>query len=121
MIDERALCARFARLELATLRRWVEEGWVRPRRQSDLLVFDEADVARVALLCDLAFDIEIEERSLPVVLSLLDQVYDLRRQMGALAQAISALPTDARGMVRARLRQAGPPGEAPAVWGSEEG
>lgn len=104
MIDDRALCARFTRLELTTLHRWVEQGWVRPRRQAELLVFDETDVARVALLCDLTFEIELAEESLPVVLSLLDQVYDLRRQMGALAQAIAALSPEARGEVRAHLR-----------------
>ena len=104
MIDDRALCARFTRLELTTLHRWIDQGWVRPRRQAELLVFDETDVARVALLCDLAFEIEIAEESLPVVLSLLDQVYDLRRQMGALTQAVAALPAEVRGEVRARLR-----------------
>lgn len=106
MIDDRALCARFARLELTTLHRWVELGWVRPRRQADPLVFDETDVARVALLCDLAFEIEIAEESLPVVLSLLDQVYDLRRQMGKLERTLSKLSPGAQQELRA-LSQSG--------------
>lgn len=103
MIDDRALCARFARLELATLHRWVEQGWVRPRRQAELLVFDEPDVARVALLCDLTFEIEIAEESLPVVLSLLDQVYDLRRQMGAILAALGEQPTELRERLQAAI------------------
>jgi len=107
MIDDRALCARFTRLELTTLHRWVEQGWVRPRRQAELLVFDETDVARVALLCDLAFEIEIAEESLPVVLSLLDQVYDLRRQMGAILAALGEQPPELRERLQAAIARQG--------------
>jgi len=96
MIDDRALCARFARLELSTLHRWVELGWVRPERRAEALAFGEADVARVALLCDLRFELALEEESLPVVLSLLDQVYDLRRQLARLLGAVQAQPAELR-------------------------
>ncbi len=107
MIDDRALCARFTRLELTTLHRWVDQGWVRPRRQAELLVFDETDVARVALLCDLTFEIEIAEESLPVVLSLLDQVYDLRRQMGAILAALGEQPPELRERLQAAIARQG--------------
>ena len=107
MIDDRALCARFTRLELTTLHRWIDQGWVRPRRQAELLVFDETDVARVALLCDLTFEIEIAEESLPVVLSLLDQVYDLRRQMGAILAALSEQPPELRERLQAAIARQG--------------
>lgn len=103
MIGLEALCARFARLEAATLRHWVECGWVRPQRDGEALAFDEADVARVALLCDLRFEIQLEEDSLPVVLALLDQLYDLRRQLAGLRRALGMLPPQLRADLEAAV------------------
>ncbi len=100
MIGERELCALFAPLQVTTLRHWVDLGFVRPADAAP--AFDEADVARVRLICDLHYEIRIEEDALPVVLSLLDQVYDLRRQLGQLLAAVAEQPTE----VRARLQLA---------------
>lgn len=105
MIGLDAVCARFRRLERGTLLRWIELGWVRPRQAGEepAWTFDETDVARVALLCDLRFEIALEEESLPVVLSLLDQLYDLRRQLGHLVAALGELPPEARHHLRAAI------------------
>lgn len=103
MIGIETLCARFARLETATLRHWVERGWVRPRQEGEALGFDETDVARVALLCDLRFEIQLEEESLPVVLALLDQLYDLRRQVERLRAVLGALPPALRAELEAAV------------------
>ena len=76
---------------------WVERGWVAPasRRGPDPL-FSELDVARVCLICDLVHDLAVEEDTVPLVLSLLDQVYALRRQLGALTAAVQRQPDDVR-------------------------
>lgn len=79
------------------IRSWVERGWVAPEaREGDEPVFSDLDVARVCLICDLRHDLDIEEETVPVVLSLLDQLYDLRRQMSALTRAVQAQPEESR-------------------------
>lgn len=100
MIGLEAVCARFGRLQVATLRLWVERGWVRPRQQGEALAFDAADVARVALICDLSFEIALDDDSLPVVLSLLDQLYDARRDLGLVMAAVEELPGESRRALR---------------------
>lgn len=81
MITLDLVCARFTRLDPADLRRWVADGLVRPDLAPEGLVFQEIDVERVRLILDLRDDLAVEEESLPLVLSLLDQVYALRRRL----------------------------------------
>ena len=63
------------------------------------LRFDDFDVARVRLICELHYELRIEEDSLSVVLSLLDQLYATRRSLCTLVAAVKAQPAD----VRARI------------------
>ena len=59
-------------------------------------MFSDLDVARVCLICDLVHDMAVEEESMPLVLSLLDQVYSLRRQLNAVTSAVQRQPEDVR-------------------------
>ena len=92
------------RIERVELVAWVERGWVAPagRRGAEPL-FSELDVARVCLICDLVHDLAVEEDTVPLVLSLLDQVYALRRQLHALTAAIRQQPDEVRRDLLARL------------------
>ena len=81
MITLELLCARFTRLRLEDLQGWIAEGHVRPERTGQDLVFTELDVERVRLILELRDDMAVNEEALPVVLSLLDQLYALRRRM----------------------------------------
>ena len=66
------------RVDRLELRSWVERGWVVASREGETeLHFSEIDVARVELICDLRHDMMVDEETLPLVLSLLDQVYAL--------------------------------------------
>lgn len=96
MIGEEDLYAMFVRLETDMLRQWIDTGLVRASRQGTALSFDEADVARVRLICELHYDLAVEEETLPLVLSLMDQLYDLRRSARALASAIEEEPDEVR-------------------------
>lgn len=60
------------------LARFVAEGWVAPDAKDG---FGEADLARVRLIVELRHDLAIDDEAMPLVLSLLDQVYTLRRQL----------------------------------------
>lgn len=86
------------------LRAWIEEGWVRPERQRGVLIFHEIDVARVRLIHDLRRDLAIGDEALPVVLSLLDQLYATRRRLRAVNDAIAAQPPSVRRTLRVALR-----------------
>ena len=48
------------------------------------------EYARVRLICTLHYELEIESGTLPVVLSLLDQLYDTRKRLLSLTRAIAA-------------------------------
>lgn len=74
------------------LRVWVGKGWVRPTGDEREPEFDELDLARVRLIRQLRHDMKVNMEALPIVLSLIDQVYDLRRELRNLALAVEAQP-----------------------------
>jgi chaperone modulatory protein CbpM len=85
------------RVDRVELTHWIELGWVAPERPAEAEpTFSELDVARVCLICDLRHDLAVEEETIPLVLSLLDQVYALRRQMSVLTSAIQQQPDEVR-------------------------
>ncbi len=93
-----AVVALFPDLEAVELTAWVEQSWVRPERiegEADW-AFREIDVARIRLIYDLRHNLDMSEEALPVLLSLLDQVYDLRRKLNALNTALGHHPQDVR-------------------------
>ena len=94
------------RVDRVELHRWVELGWVVPERPAGEAAepaFSDLDVARVCLICDLRHDLAVEEETMPLVLSLLDQLYAMRRQMKALQGALQQQPDDVRRAIMAVL------------------
>jgi chaperone modulatory protein CbpM len=75
------------------LARWIEARLILPDGKPGAYRFEEIDVARIRLIMDLRDVMEITEPALPTVLSLLDQIYDLRRQMRRLDQAMESTLT----------------------------
>jgi len=98
-LRESELVATVDTVSVTELRVWAHEGWVRPADDEAGPVFDEADVARVRLVCDLRDRLEIEEATIPVILSLVDQVHGLRRELRALADAVAQQPESVRGRI----------------------
>jgi chaperone modulatory protein CbpM len=96
------LVGRIDRVELTS---WIERGWVAPAGgDDDEPTFTEVDIARVHLICDLRHDMAVEEETMPLVLSLLDQLYDTRRQMNALTGAIQRQPEQIRRAILSLLK-----------------
>lgn len=83
-------------LDEAQLGRWISRGWVRPDGRGDTARFSDADVARVRLIRECRVELEIDTDAMPVVLSLLDQLHGLRRELSALAGAVEGQPDDIR-------------------------
>jgi chaperone modulatory protein CbpM len=94
--DERSVVARVERLTIGDLRSWVREGWVRPAQGKDGPFFDELDIARVRLLCDLRKDMAISGDTIPMILSLIDRLHKSQRELRMLRQAIDEQPEDLR-------------------------
>ena len=91
-----AVAALFANLPVIELTGWVERGWVLPETAESGWVFHEIDVARVRLIYDLRHDMDVADETMPLVLSLLDQMYDLRGRLRAVLQAVEAQPADVK-------------------------
>jgi len=91
-----AVAALFANLPVIELTGWVERGWVLPESAESGWVFHEIDVARVRLIYDLRHDMDVADETMPLVLSLLDQMYELRGRLRAVLQAVEAQPADVK-------------------------
>jgi chaperone modulatory protein CbpM len=99
-----AVVALFPDLREAELHAWVDRGWVRPEGTEPDWVFQEIDVARVRLIHDFRRTMDVREETMPLVLSLLDQVYTLRSQMRAIARAVEGQPEPVRAAILAAIR-----------------
>lgn len=94
--DELNVVARVKRLKLKELRIWVSEGWVRPAQSDAGPIFDEVDIARIRLLCDLKKDMSLPSDVLAVVLTLLDRLHQTRRELRTLTEALQKQPEEVR-------------------------
>ncbi|MDE2240467.1 MAG: hypothetical protein KGJ73_11165 [Rhodospirillales bacterium] len=97
-----------AGLDEAELTHWIEASWVRARGMRGAWQFDEVDVARIRLIHTLRHEMEIGEPAMPVVLSLLDQLYDLRRNAARLNAALADLPPEALLLILEKLSAGDP-------------
>jgi chaperone modulatory protein CbpM len=104
-LDERMVVARIERLTLRELRLWVREGWVRPARGGRGPVFDEIDVARLRMLCDLRKDMAVPSDVLPAMLTLIDHLHRTRRDLRLLTEALDEQPSETRRSVLAAIRR----------------
>jgi chaperone modulatory protein CbpM len=90
------------------VRDWIARGWVLPAGEPPDWAFAEIDVARVRLIHDLRHGMGVEQDSVALVLSLLDQVYDLRRQLAAVMAVAGEQPAPVRqALLTALLQQRG--------------
>jgi len=103
MMDLLSVTALFADLEAVELRLWVERGWVQPESAGGDWEFHEIDVARVRLLYDLRREMDVGEEAIPVILSLLDQVYELRSTLKAVLGVLQSQPREVQSAVLAAL------------------
>ena len=103
MISLEDLLRRHAGLDRRELVAWVENRWVLPERRDKTWIFHDVDVARVELILEIRQEFAVEDDALSLVLGLLDQVYDLRRQLGRLCDAVAAQPPEIRAAVKRAL------------------
>lgn len=99
MIRYETLRMEFVDLDEAEVARWIAAAYLRAHGEPGAWAFEEIDAARLRLIVSLTRELAVEEETLPVVLSLVDQLYDLRRKMLKVDAAFSEFPPE----VKARL------------------
>ena len=90
MIGIEILVAQVRGLERADVDRWIAQQWVKSDGQAGQYAFQDIDVARVRLIRELRDELQVNEEALPVVLLLLDQLYDTRRRLHDLSEALGS-------------------------------
>lgn len=104
MKSSAAVAGLFTDISAAMIQDWVARGWVHAEGASpEEWVFAEIDIARIRLIRELRVDLDVNEDMLPLVLSLLDQIYDLRRSLKAVARALERQPAEIRAAVLAAI------------------
>jgi chaperone modulatory protein CbpM len=106
------VCLRFSGLRPDDLQRWIGSAWVRPDSADGQFVFRDFDVERIRLILELRDEMQVNEDALPVVLSLLDQLYAMRRRMRRLRAAMDQTVTgDLRLSLMQLLGETAPPSD----------
>ncbi len=100
MISADELVERVPGLRLEEVRHWVAQRWVVPQRVDGGEGFAEIDVARVILIKDLRTELKVDDEALPMLLSLIDQVYSLRRDLRLMCRAVQAQPDEVSRSIR---------------------
>src|SRR4029078_4250783 len=77
-------------LQRSDLEAWIREELVAPDQQAETLLFTDMECARARCICTVHYELEIDAETLPVVLSLIDQLYDTRQRLLSLTAAIAA-------------------------------
>ena len=106
MMRIEAVVALFPNLDAGELAGWIERRWVQPEAaEGEGWIFHEIDVARVYLIYDLRHELDVAEEMMPLVLSLLDQVYELRRTLKSMTRALEDQPPEIKAAILAALER----------------
>lgn len=104
MITEAQIIERVGGLDAADLHAWIDLEMLKPHRDESGYLFDDIDQARVALICDLRYRMELDRESLPVILSLVDQLHHVRHSLRAISTAVSEQSEEVRVAITSRTR-----------------
>lgn len=77
-------------LQRSDLEAWISDALISPEEDAGVLVFTEMECARIRLICTLHYELEIDAETLPVVVSLIDQLYKTRQRLLKLTAAVAA-------------------------------
>ncbi len=97
-----AIVAQFDGLRETDVLGWVARGWIRPDGE---MLFQDIDIARIGLIHELLFRMDLAEDAIPLILSLLDQVYELRGSLRSVLLAIETQPAPVREAILAAARR----------------
>lgn len=87
-VDE--IVERIEALQRSDLDAWISDELISPQEEAGALLFSDMEFARIRLICTLHYELEIDAETLPVMLSLVDQLYQTRQRLLKLAAAVAA-------------------------------
>ncbi|MBC7739010.1 MAG: hypothetical protein H7245_17760 [Candidatus Saccharibacteria bacterium] len=90
-------------LQADDLDRWIGAALLTPDLAEGEAWFTQSDQVRVQLLQTLKYTLEIEEATLPVVVSLIDQLYETRARLRLLAGVVAGLEPAVRDGIMAAV------------------
>ena len=108
MMTLEAVIVTIGGLDRAEVEHWIAQDWIRPTGSAGAWLFQDIDVARLDLIRELRHELRLEEEALSVVLHLMDQLYDVRRDLRRLRGAIErSVPPEIRGVILAAVMASG--------------
>lgn len=96
MYDKGEVLLKIKSVSVTQLQVWVSEEWVRPAQGDADYIFNDADLARIRLLDFLENQLEVGNEAMPIILSLIDQVHDLREQLRIISDVIETQSGEVR-------------------------
>ncbi len=93
-----------AELNREDLLSWIHEELVIPNEHQGNLLFDDSQYARVQLICTLHYDMDVETNTLPIVMDLIDEVHEHRRQIRRLGNAVLSQDAEIRSAILELLK-----------------
>ena len=88
MITIDTLIVTLSGVDRAEVEHWIAQDWVRPAGGEGAWLFRDIDVARLRLIRELRYELNLDEDALQIVLRLLDQLYDARRRLRRMRDAV---------------------------------
>ena len=92
-------------IDRQVLENFIAYGLVCPVRDETDFVFDDLDVARIRLVCDLHVDMNIELDNVEIILSLMNQLYETRGRLGRILKALENQPEEVKKAILENLQQ----------------
>ena len=93
------------RLTLLRLTRFVAARIVLPLVSDAGPAFRRIDLARIELLCDLTEEFDLDDDVLGLVISLVDQLHEARRDLRAICTALAAEPPEVRARIGEKITE----------------
>ncbi len=78
---------------------FIARGWIKPIRDETDYIFDEMDVARIRLVCELHIEMKFEFDAVDIILSLIDQLYESRARFDKIVEALKNQPENVQSAV----------------------
>ena len=92
-------------LRRSDLDAWISDELISLQEEGGALVFSDMECARIRLICTLRYELEIDAEALPVILSLVDQLYQTRRRLLSLTAAVRAQGKSVQAAILASIDQ----------------
>ena len=96
MISEEEVLEHIAGLNACTLSIWVEQEWIKPEGRAGAFVYTEIDLARMRFLQTLEDDLDVGSEAIPIILSLIDQLHEMRGFVKALTLTLESQTPETR-------------------------